>query len=435
MPVFTYRQPGLRQRLPLILFLLLLALGLCPSSGLTPDGRYSLRLADLTGPESFSLSRWEVTAIADKLGELVRSNFEGDLSSAAKQRTFDDFFATADDANRLEGEIDSLAGQANPADGDKLADLERQLKELRARRQQQSGLVEETIERQVARALQEENLSLLSILHDRYLFPPVFSKLENLPHVLVVSPRDRIEMKSQVTIRRDITTAQMSALEDETDAALNVSSLVVPIGGYSTYPTMIAATAPLDFVIGAVSHEWCHIYLTFRPLGLSYGKTSAVTAMNETVCSIMGDDVAALVEQTDYGKPKTPRPWETPPAPVEPAQPAPRSEPQGFNANRELGKIYKQVDQLLKAGDVAGAEQVMEDGRRRLAENGFYLRKLNQAFFAFYGSYAEGPDSIRPDPVGEDLRELRRRSPTLRDFMVTVARMTSYDDLKRALGK
>ena len=77
----------------------------------------------------------------------------------------------------------------------------------------------------------------------------------------------------------------------------------------------------------------------------------------------------------------------------------------------------------------------MEQGRQYLADNGFYLRKLNQAFFAFYGSYAEGPDAIRSDPIGDDLRELRRQSPSLHDFLVTVAQMTSYNDLKRALGK
>jgi len=405
--------------------------GFCSGGGLTPDGRYNLRLAALTGRQSFSLSRWEVETVAAKVWQAIGPSPTARLSAEEKQRIFQDFFATAEEANRLEHEINQLASQISSPD-QRLAELERQLRDLRARREEQSTLIEEIIQGQVQDVLRQENLAHVQV--DRIFFPPVFAKLVNLPHVLVVSPRDRIEMKSQVAIQRDVTTAQIEMLESAVDRALDVSSLVVPIGGYSTYPTMIAATAPLDFVIGAVTHELFHIYLTFRPLGLNYGKSGELTAMNETVCSIMGDDVAALVREKYYGAPKTARPWQATPTPV-PSQPPKREEPQGFNANRELRKIYLAVEERLNAKDIGGAEAIMEEGRKRLAENGFYLRKLNQAFFAFYGSYAEGPDSIRPDPIGEDLRELRRRSPTLRDFMVTVSGMDSYDDLKRVLGK
>jgi hypothetical protein len=152
--------------------------------------------------------------------------------------------------------------------------------------------------------------------------------------------------------------------------------------------------------------------------------------------------VSATVLQTYYGAEKQPLSWETPPTPTPTAAPTPASgeqpkpaAPQQFNANRELGKIYKAADALLKAGDVAGAETVMEQGRQYLADNGIYIRKLNTAFFAFYGSYAEGPGSIRGDPLGDDLRQLRRESPSLRDFVLTVSQMTSYDDLKRHFGR
>jgi len=197
---------------------------------------------------------------------------------------------------------------------------------------------------------------------------------------------------------------------------------------------MIAGTAPRDFVIGAVTHEWCHLYLMFRPLGGAYGRDGQVAAMNETACSNFGDDIAALVREEYYGAAKEPRPWETPPTLTPAGQPQPE-EPQAFNANRELRKIYIAAESKLKANDIPGAEQVMEQGREYLAQNGVNIRKLNQAFFAFYGSYAEGPDAIRSDPIGDDLRELRRRSPSLHDFLTTVAQMTSYDDLKRALSK
>ena len=427
-----------RRSLPLLLAVTILLVGVFPSSGLTQAGQYELTLASVAGPESFSLSRWTVNAFAHKIGELLGARPGASLTEAERQQAFTDYFASSSQVEELEGQIRELASQGKTSSDARLAALEQQVKDLRAKRAQQAPIVENTIEQQVQAVLAQEEMGLLGT--GRSFFPPLFSKLVDLPHVLVVSPRDRITMQRQVTIQRSITEDEVAALEAETDKELNVSSLVVPIGGYSTYPTMIAGTAPRDFIIDTVAHEWCHVYLTFKPLGQSYTKSGQNAAINETVCSIFGGDVAALVREQHYGAAHEPRPWETPPAPAEPVS-TPSTEkpstqqPEQFSVNRELRKIYLAAEEKLKANDVAGAEEAMEQGRQMLADHGFYLRKLNQAFFAFYGSYAEGPDAIRPDPIGADLRQLRRQSPTLRDFMQSVERMTSYSDLQEALGK
>jgi hypothetical protein len=61
------------------------------------------------------------------------------------------------------------------------------------------------------------------------------------------------------------------------------------------------------------------------------------------------------------------------------------------------------------------------------------LRKLNQAYFAFYGAYADIPGGAAgEDPVGPAVRELRAESPTLAEFIYKISRMTSYDDLLEA---
>jgi hypothetical protein len=429
----------IRRVLPLVIALLVVFVGLFPASGLTQAGQYEMTLAAVTGPESFSLSRWTVDAFAHKIGELLGAKPGQGLTEAQKKQAFDDYFASSDQVGQLEGQIFGLANQGKTSADPQLAALEQQIKDLRAKRAQEAPIVENTIEQQVQSVLQQENVGLLG--KSRVFLPPMFSKLVDLPHILVVSPRDRIEMQRQVPIQRSITEDEIAALEATTDKDLNVSSLVVPIGGYSTYPTMIAGTAPRDFIIDTVAHEWCHVYLAFKPLGQSYGKAGENAAMNETVCSIFGGDIAAMVHEQYYGAPHEPRPWETPPQPAAPATSGPTADkpateqPQEFSINRELRKTYLATEDRLKAGDVAGAEAVMEQGRQTLAAHGFYLRKLNQAFFAFYGSYAEGPDAIRPDPIGSDLRELRRQSPTVRDFITSVEQMTSYNDLKQALGK
>ena len=60
----------------------------------------------------------------------------------------------------------------------------------------------------------------------------------------------------------------------------------------------------------------------------------------------------------------------------------------------------------------------MEEKRVFLAANGYYIRRLNQAYFAFHGSYADSAGSI--DPIGPKLDELRRTSASLREFVSVV---------------
>jgi hypothetical protein len=417
-----------------ILLIVLLA-GMFPSSALTATGRYDETLGALSGPDSFSLSLWTVAAVAGKIRESIGAKPWAGLSAEQEKAIFDNFFASADQANQLEGQINDLANKGVLAGDPQLAELQSQLAHLRKARQGESAIVERLVEDQVQTVLKEQSIWVFD--WGRIFLPPVFFKPIDLPDVLIVAYRDRIEMRTQVAVQRTMTVQEVSALESAVDGKLNVSSLVVPIGGYSTYPTMVSGTGPRDWMIGAVSHEWCHIYLTFYPLGQSYGKSGELSAMNETVCSLFGDEVSSLVEAQFYDKPQQPLSWQTPPQPAQaaPVEPAPAQEPQAFNSNHELSKIYAATEEKLRAGDISGAEAVMEEGRKYLAANGFYLRKLNQAFFAFYGSYAEGPNSIRPDPVGDDLRTLRRNSPSLRDFMQTVSKMSSFDDLKRAVEK
>jgi hypothetical protein len=90
------------------------------------------------------------------------------------------------------------------------------------------------------------------------------------------------------------------------------------------------------------------------------------------------------------------------------------------------------VDELLGQGKVDEAEAYMEQRRLELQEHGYYIRKLNQAYFSFYGSYAAGSDSV--DPIGPQLKELRRISGSLREFLFTAAKMDSYDDLLQRVG-
>ena len=96
----------------------------------------------------------------------------------------------------------------------------------------------------------------------------------------------------------------------------------------------------------------------------------------------------------------------------------------------------ERADDLLAAGKIADAEEYMEARRQIFWENGYRIRKLNQAYFAFYGAYADLPGGAAgEDPVGEAVRDLRAESPTLADFLKRISWMTSFEQLQEAVGE
>ncbi len=94
------------------------------------------------------------------------------------------------------------------------------------------------------------------------------------------------------------------------------------------------------------------------------------------------------------------------------------------------------VDGLLAEEKIEEAELYMEERRQFFWENGYRIRKLNQAYFAFYGAYADLPGGAAgEDPVGAAVRSLRGKSDTLADFVKQMSWLTSYEDLLELLGE
>ena len=95
------------------------------------------------------------------------------------------------------------------------------------------------------------------------------------------------------------------------------------------------------------------------------------------------------------------------------------------------------VDKLLAEGKVEQAETYMEQRRVLFWEQGYRsLRKLNQAYFAFYGAYADvAGGAAGADPVGAAVRTLRQRSPSLAAFLNQISWMSSFEQLQRAVDE
>ncbi len=102
-----------------------------------------------------------------------------------------------------------------------------------------------------------------------------------------------------------------------------------------------------------------------------------------------------------------------------------------FDFEDALRETRMQVDAMLEAGLVEEAETYMEERRRLINAEGYNLRKLNQAYFAFHGTYATGPGST--SEIGPQMETLRSLSPSLKEFVKTVQDLRNEEDLSRAL--
>lgn len=399
------------------LFLLLLLIGI--RSDVYPHSKVlEQRLEVLTAGKRFSIAAWEVQALTDKALQLVRGTAL-DEGATARVR---EFFDVAGRIGALRAEAERLAAQKLHMSA-RAVEIQAELKTLYAKRDALEDDAEDVLAIQVTRALRENGLHT-RILAWNVIWPPVTSEFVDLPLLLVVSPRERIERRADYLLIPDLTVAEMEAIEDAV-RDMGYSGLVTHIGGLATYPAMIPEIYGLGFVLDTMPHEWVHDFLAFYPLGWAYGTSREMTTMNETTADIVGEEIGQWLARRYYPEyVREPRPSPTP---------APKpSEPPRFDFGAFMRETRLRTDELLAQGRVDEAEAYMEQRRLALQEHGYYIRKLNQAYFAFHGSYATGPGSV--DPIGPQLQKLRAASASLRDFLFTVARMDSYDDLVRMVG-
>ena len=73
----------------------------------------------------------------------------------------------------------------------------------------------------------------------------------------------------------------------------------------------------------------------------------------------------------------------------------------------------------------------MNARRQVFWDNGYLIRKLNQAYFAFYGAYNDTPGggAAGEDPVGPAVQSYRAQFDSLADFLRTISWVDSYAEL------
>jgi hypothetical protein len=367
------------------LIILVLAGGCAARTGEAADS-FDQKFAALVKPYTFNFAAWEFKTLSHELSQVGRKGKKTGGSDAAVAVKFFST-STSDQGSALKDEVQDI------------------------------------IARQISRVLADEGIyNPLSV--SRFTFPPVNFELENPPNILIVSPREKIERMRDVTLSQEIGVDQMDKLESEVEQ-LNVSALVIPIGGLgATYPIFVMKNSDLKYTIDTVAEEWLHQYLVFKPLGFRYvldllriRPDPDIDSINETVAGIASQEIGDQVYAKYYSQ--------------YPLKPEKSLDPGEFDFNAAMRETRLTVDAYLASGQIDTAENYMEERRQYINAHGYNIRKLNQAYFAFYGSYAYSPTSV--DPLGDQVRLLRKQSPSLKDFLMTASGLTNRQDLSNIL--
>ena len=392
----------------------------------------------------YSILTWELGNLPDKWLRKLGNLWPGRAGPPPEERVAQarEFFALGQDLGhlkyqlRLAQAVKSPAGEspseATPeatseatSEGPQEAlsqaqDLTGRIEEIEERRQALRPQVEALIEGELAAVLTREGITAPWGVP----FPPVDAVFGGPPSLLVVSPRDRIYRQHGILLLPGLDDQAREGIEERLFRSENLSALVENTGGLAVYPSVVLDTAGLNYALTVTAHEWLHHWLFFQPLGRNLFKSPELLTLNETTASIAGEELGDLTFTALTGEVVNRAPAAAP-AESEP-EPESKSEPDPgrFDFTNEMRQTRRRAEELLAEGKIEEAEAYMEERRQNFLANGYNIRKINQAYFAFHGSYATGPGSV--SPIGEQLRELRRRSDSVSHFLETVSQFTSY---------
>ena len=393
-----------------------------------PPGELSTQINHILAGERFDFAKWEIKAMLNKLAHTLVSP-QRYMDEPARHDFFLDYLELVSNIQQTEWEIHRAHTDPAIQDPDAAtATLHTQLDRLRATEKINQPLAEAILEEQVSYILVSEGFGLL-----RQELPPVGVHFTPLPALLIVSPRDHIERVFSLGLRHGLDATQREAIETQVDDSQDTSSLVSNIGGLSAYPAMLLESSSLNWVAEVTAHEWLHHYLMLLPLGRDYAAPET-RIINETVASIVGKEAGRSMIARYYPEFLPPEPQEQQ-EPEEPQEDTPPPEPPAFDYQAEMRETRVGADELLAEGEIEQAEAYMEERRQEFVANGYYIRKLNQAYFAFHRAYADKPGAAGEDPIGPAVQELRAHSPDLYTFASRIAYVTTLAELEALLAE
>ena len=345
-------------------------------------------------------SRDERLAIVDEYLEVVRR--------ADKERR------RVEGAAQLGGVGGSTAAAKTAAASDEY------LRELLAEKRRLQPEAEEALEAEISAVLADFGFQSRVGL----IWPPLDFRFTQPPTLLVISPRNEIRMVGGVFLDPEIEPFDRDAVEKRVVEELGYSAYVDDLAGLATFPNMVNDLYTARTIARTAAHEWLHAYWFFHPFGRNYFASDEMTTLNETAATLAGNELGDIAFARMGGDlSENARRY----AAESQANP-------DFTAFMRETRI--EAERLLNEGMVDAAEDYMRKRQWELRLRGYYIRKLNQAYFAFRGRYGDSPASV--SPVGERMRELRSYAADVGEFINMVSAVSTpaeFDALLERLGR
>ena len=361
----------------------------------------------------FSLVEWEVANFPRKWVHMATNLLPGAKPSRDERialvSEYLDVARLADkEERRIEGasRLRSFKG-ASGGVKETTAPSDEYLKELLDRKRRLQDEAEEAVEAEISAVL--DGLGLESRFG--LIWPPVDVRFYSPPTLLVISPRDEINMVGAVFLDPDIEPFDRDEVEKRVYDETGYAAYVDDLAGLATYPNMVKDLYTTRTVIRTAAHEWLHAYWIFHPFGRNYFASTEMTTLNETAATLAGNEIGDMVfERMGGDLSENARRYET----------ESKADP---NFTKFMRETRIEAERLLSEGKVDDAEEYMRKRQWELRLRGYYIRKLNQAYFAFRGRYADSPASI--SPVGEQMRELRSYMTGLGEFIEVISAVST----------
>lgn len=378
----------------------------------------------------FNLLGFELQNFPDKWLNLVYAAITpwSNSNHAASKGEIDRFIEMAAQLSAAKSILDQAVA-AN--DSNAIQSEETLVQSLTAQRNEIRDKVEERLEAEISKQVIKLGLHQSG----KFIWPPIDFRFEEPPSVIVTSPRHTIRLGEVRLVVPHIPEDEKQRIEREIVGNANLSAAVLRTGGLATYPNIIPYNLKLLPMLEVATHEWLHAYLLFQPLGRAYWQNSDMTSLNETLADIAGDEIGRLTYAEITGENIQ---TSIPPPSVAAEQQQQQTENEGDKVDEEMSGadqfdfrqfMYEtriRADELLQQGQIDAAEEYMETRRVELLQEGYYIRKINQAYFAFHGLYAAGVAST--SPLANQIWQLRQIAGDAGKLIKMLQTVNSWQD-------
>lgn len=404
----------------IFLYVLIFGLGLTTSQ-VVLDGSLS-SLDNISRWDRFNFVNWEISALVERFSSATMGleHYIDDEKQSEIVLTYINQIAVVEE---LERDLLELNSDPNKSEESlEILSVQEELERESQRMQNYAQVAESILQNQTERTLVEMGFGV-----GGQIFPPVLFKITDLPLNLIISPRDKISTIKSVNLKPGMDSLQKDALEETIFEQYGLSALVEEVGGVGAYPTMVMRSRSISWLTEVVAHEWFHNYLTFYPLGIRYFNDDTMKTINETTANLAGKEVGRQTMLRFYP--------EYLGIPIfqfrKPLTVSREGLVKSFNYRQEMRETRQRVDYLLSIDRIEQAESYMESRRAFFWEQGYRIRKINQAYFAFYGAYNDTPGggAAGDDPIGPAVQQMRADNFDLKAFIDEIKRVKSFEEL------